>query len=286
MEDFYPIRLLGTHAYALVDRAALGSELPPDWPLVPLAPRGLENDARHLPGLLPLEDMTEAQRTDLLEKLDHPFAGHPPPVVTLLDSGSDLEQMRLHWVSRLTVYLPGGRRALLRSYDPRVFAQLQWMFSPAQLAALFGPIRRWTVWLDGQWQSIRPPLHDGLTGGAIDAGQAALLARIGQINEVLFTLPQQQRHPHAKVSRAIDALLVRAREHGLRREDDQCAFARRGMTVHPHFDRAPRIQTLLHEMATAEHTLAQAFAGIDDAGWQHIADAASRHAAPIQETQT
>lgn len=285
MDDFYPIRLLRTHAYALVDREALGGEVPPDWPLIPLVPRGLESDAQRLPALLPLEEMAEAQRMDLLETLDNPLADDPLPVVTLLDSDIDLEQMRVHWVNRLIVHLPGGQQALLRSYDPRVFAQLQWMSSPAQLAALFGPIRRWTIWLDGRWQSIRPPAHDGLPGGAISAEQAALLARIGQINEVLFSLPEQQRHPHEKASRAIDALLVRAQANGLRREDDQRTFALRGMTVHPHFDRDPQVQTLLQNMADAEHTLAYAFAGLGDAYWRQIAEYASQHSQSLNGKQ-
>ena len=207
MDDFYPIRLLRTHAYALVDREALGGNVPADWPLIPLVPRGLENDARRLPALLPVEAMTEDQRMALLETLDNPPAGYPLPVVTLFDSHIDPEQMRVHWVNRLLVRVPGGQQFLLRSYDPRVFAQLQWMFSLAQLAALFGPIQRWTICLEGHWHGIRPPEHDDLSGGAIGAEQAALLARIGPINEVLFKLPQEQRHAHEQASRAIDALL-------------------------------------------------------------------------------
>ena len=278
MDDFYPIRLLRTHAYALVDREALGGNVPADWPLIPLVPRGLENDARRLPALLPVEAMTEDQRMALLETLDNPPAGYPLPVVTLFDSHIDPEQMRVHWVNRLLVRVPGGQQFLLRSYDPRVFAQLQWMFSLAQLAALFGPIQRWTICLEGHWHGIRPPEHDDLSGGAIGAEQAALLARIGPINEVLFKLPQEQRHAHEQASRAIDALLVRAQAHGLHRQDDQHTFALRGMTVHPHFDRDPQVQALLYGMADAEHTLAQAFARIDEARWWRIAEGTSRHA--------
>ncbi|TCS33313.1 uncharacterized protein DUF4123 [Paucimonas lemoignei] len=271
MESLYPVRLLADHQYALLDRVA-NAGIPEDWPLVPLAPQGFENEEHLLPALIPLQEMSAAQQEDLLEMLDRAQdSGDVPVVVTFLASDVDLERMRLHWTRQLMIYLPGGGRALLRSYDPRVFMQLRWMFTPAQLGRLFGPIDKWTVYNGQSWQSHARPDGTHSTASPIDTGQAIQLGRIGQINQVLAQFSATHLPELESVSRKIHSLLVRAQEHGLMAEQELIAFAMHGMTVHPNFYRHPDIARRIAEIDRSEQTYLDAIASIDAAHWQRIA---------------
>lgn len=281
MTQFYPVRLFNEHAYAMIDYVAI-AQIPKEWPLVPLVPQGFEDEAYLLPALLPLKEFTDGQRLDALEMLDQTHErGEALPIVTFLNSDADLEQMRRHCIRQLILSLPNRRKTLLRSYDPSVFAQLLWMFTPGQLLTLFGPICRWTTYLNHRWQSARPPVHDGLPCGHVDLHQAEQLARIGMINRVLFQLAEEQRLMHEAVSRSIDMLLVRALDYGLTREKELVEFALNGMTVHPQFDHHPVIAQLLSTLDPAEQTYCDAVALLDAAAWKHIAyELGVAHSAP------
>lgn len=271
MESLYPVRLLADHQYALLDRVA-NADVPEDWPLVPLAPQGFENEEHLLPALIPLQEMSAAQQENLLEMLDRAQeSGDVPAVVTFLASDVDLERMRWHWTRQLMIYLPGGGRALLRSYDPQVFMQLRWMFTPAQLGRLFGPIDKWTAYNGQSWQSHAKPDGTHSTASPIDTVQATQLGRIGQINQVLAQLPGPYLPELESISRKIDSLVARAKAHGLIAEDELIAFAIHGMTVHPNFDRHPDIARRISEIDRSEQTYLDAIAAIDAAHWQRIA---------------
>lgn len=274
MCELYPVRLLKDHSFALIDRVAL-SDIPTDWPLIPLVPRGLENEAHLLPALMPCARLTDSQQIKLIESLEHAHRDHSPPtVVTFVDSSADLEKMRAHWIRQLVIRLPQGGRTLLRSYDPRVFAQLQWMLRPPQMKQLFGPITRWTTYRAGNWYSAAAPdvMAEDETATQMNATQANQLARIGSINQVLGKLPLAFKQQHETASRRIDNLLQRAQAHGLQREDEQIAFAIHGMTIHPDFDRHPTINRLITTLDREEQTYCDAIAMLDTADWQNIAN--------------
>jgi hypothetical protein len=274
MSALYPVRLLQDHAFALIDRVGAG-DIPSDWPLIPLVPQGLENEAHLLPALLPCTHLTDSQQMQLIESLEHAHRDHSPPtVMTFVDSSADLEKIRAHWLRQLVIRLPQGGRALLRSYDPRVFVQLQWMLRPAQTKQLFGPITRWTTYLGRGWYSAAPPnvMAEDEAATQLNAAQTNQLARIGNINQVLDKLPLALKQQHETTSRCIDNLLQRAQEHGLQREDEQISFAIHGMTIHPDFDRHPTINRLITTLDREEQTYCDAVAMLDAAAWQNIAN--------------
>lgn len=272
MATFYPARLLKDHAYALIDRVAV-NDTPQDWPLIPIVPPGLENEEHLLPALLLCNEMTATQKVHLLESLEQShIQGKSLPVVTFIDSDLNQNRLRMHWMNHLLLSLPQGSRALLRSYDPRVFIQLQWMLKPGKLKELFGPITRWTIYLEGGWHTYYPPDVDDSIHYKFDVKQAEQLARIGHINQVLDKLPVPYKHDRISTSKKTDALLLRAKAHNLMREEEQIAFALHGMTIHSDFDSHPQVKRMIDEIDHGEQTYCDAAALLDATIWQKIAD--------------
>ena len=272
MDNLYPVRLLKDHAYALIDRVAV-TDAPHDWPVIPLVPQGLEKEAHLLPALLLCTEMSETQQMQLLELFEQShIQDQQLPVVTFLHSDMDKNRLQIHWMKQLLIRLPQGGNALLRSYDPRVFIQLQWILQPEKIKELFGPVTRWTIYQDGNWRSFHPPEVDNLIHTKLNVKQVDQLVRIGCINQVFDKLPDANRRDRIAIGRSIDALLSRAQEHNFKQEAEQITFALHGMTIHSDFDKHPRVKRMIDEIDPEEQTYCDAAALLDETVWQEIAN--------------
>lgn len=264
--------ILLRHDYALVDQLAVDS-LPDDLPVLPLVPHKLEKDAHLLPLLVVLSELSQERRLELQAQQDMASAnGQAPLFTTLLSSPADPNKMRLHLKERLIVRLADNAKALLRYYDPRVFAQLQWILPTQCLASLFGPITQWSVYLDDTWHSDSAP-SEAHSVWLVDKPSSARLERIAMINQTLALLPLETRAgKRTQLGEQIDRLLVYAQErYGFEREADRIAFALHSISVHPQFDLHASIRTLIASLTEQQQTYSDATALLEPAAWQRIA---------------
>lgn len=281
LEDpVFPLRLLESHDYAVIDRV-LWPELADDHPDLLLVgktvvPPLLANDTALLPLLLPLAELADASRTALFEKLQAQHEAHKQPLLScLFQSPVSFSAMLNHWQSRLLLLWPTGSHVFVRYYAPEVWVQILRLYREEQIRVLFGPISAWTFYLDGAWHTMPRPDIDSDWPVRLDDKQADSLSRIQAVNRSLAALPEVQRprYPsveYAAYSQQIDALISRAQNHGLLREDDQVAFAVHGMTVHTHFDSHPDIQKTLSSLDTEQQFYADAASLLSDEDWQRI----------------
>lgn len=288
----FPLGLLQTHDYALIDRYVIGDALrdiaaiaPELWPIVPA---GMEVDANKFPALLPLATLADDARQALFALLEHAHDAQAAlPIVCLFKSSGSVKQLRWHWMQQMLVQTAQGQKFQLRSYVPSVFVQLQRIYSPAQIKSLFGDISVWSIYHDQRWHSLNAP--DGLPTQSHLIGESQLgqLFRVQVINRTLGELNVQpdgdqldgSMRPRYRgadpagyfaISNTIDELTLRAQAQGLAREDDQVQFALHGLIQHPHFDTHPRIRKLLTEMDSEEQTYLDAAALLQPEDWQRI----------------
>jgi Domain of unknown function (DUF4123) len=264
--------LLLSHDYALVDQLTVDG-LPGDLPVLPLVPHKLEKDAHLLPLLVVLSELSQERRLELQAQQDMASAnGQAPLFTTLLSSPAAPNSMRIHLKERLIVRLADNAKALLRYYDPRVFAQLQWILPTQSLGTLFGPITQWSVYLDGAWHSTPAP-SEAHSVWLVDKPSSARLERIAMINQTLALLPLETRlGKRTQLGAQIDRLLVYAQErYGFEREEDRIAFALHSITVHPQFDLHANIRALITGLTEQQQTYSDATALFDQTAWQRIA---------------
>jgi hypothetical protein len=269
--------LLDAHDYALIDQLAVAN-IPNDLPVLPLVPSELKKEAHLLPLLLPLYELNEDTRSTLIENEARAIAiGQPPLISTLLASPADPKKLSIHLTERLVIRLSLRIKALLRYYDPRVFAQLQWILPKPQLCSLFGPIENWSIYLDGAWQRIDAPV----VGAAIwstDATMSARLERIGMINQALARLPSPRNGTRAQLGEQIDRFLVHARDcYQLNHDEDMVSFAVHALNVNPNFDQHPIIKSLIGRLAQEQQTYSDATALLDESVWQSIGNDLTIH---------
>lgn len=236
-------QLLRRSAYGIVDSLAVESI--PDGLSRPVAlvPAWLRGQDGQLPGLVRLATLTMEQIGLLTDCMDREVAANEmPSIATFIATEADEPTIRSHMVSRMTLY-QAGRRALLRFSDPRVMLQLSWMLSSEELAWLFGPVDKYFVWVPGGWHGIERPMAVSATRPPSDW---SALRRIGLINEVLVEVRHSDDYRALViVSQCIDQALQRAERYGLLEEEDQIAFAKHAVTIHPDFDLHPTITRLI-----------------------------------------
>lgn len=285
----FPTRLLQEHQYALIDRAALGNALfqiiPSTYPLHPIIPLGWENHAATFPALLELGKLTPDERTTLFVLLENAHCGQQRlPIVCLFKSAHTLEQLRYHWMQKIMVSTSQGQKIHLPSYTPGVFVQLQRLYTPAQFNALFGNLEAWSIYHDQAWHTLHASQHlshhPADTRTVLSDALLTRMFRIPTINRVLKKLPQRppQRpryqaaapNEYFTLSETIETLILRAHTHGLERVEEQVAFALHGLTIHPEFDRHPRIQQLLTTLNRQEQTYEDISALLQPQDWQQI----------------
>ncbi|TJZ78714.1 DUF4123 domain-containing protein [Chitiniphilus eburneus] len=281
MSSRAPQTLLAQHHYAIVDRAAVN---PAPWhqglPLHPLVPSPLQSDADKMPALLPLGALTAPQRELVCDNLLAAQQGEDDVLLACLLEAptADFGQLMQHLTTRLLLRAPQGR-ALLRYYDPRVFAHLSWILNREQLAELFGPITRWTCYLKGSWTHLpcaQTPVPGRYWG--VDRQQRLQLDRVGLINTAL-SCELASDHPGwadlaalAIAARQADAALSTAQQrYGLQDEADLIEFASHALRHGAVFHLDDRIQQLLARVRAGQTTYADACALIEAPEWAGIA---------------
>ena len=240
-------RLLRECAFGVVDPLVMDG-LPDGVAPYMLVPTWLRGQEEQLPRLVRLDSLSVEQIGLLTEHMDREVAAKDvPSIPTLISTHADERTIRSHMVNRMTLH-HGGRKALLRFSDPRVLLQLSWMLAPEEFSWLFGPIDQYIVWVHGGWHVIERPTA---IGASRPPNQWRALRRIGAINEILTETQDGEGYwKLVAASQRIEQALRRAEWNGLTSEEDQMAFARHAMDVHPEFDRHPHIARLLAGLDT------------------------------------
>lgn len=275
----FTLSLFNAHQYALVDQV-LFPDLPEAWSLIPLVPQGLEAEAQAklLPALLPLNTLSSEVKAECFAAVQAAYeAQQPLPIQTLLKSDADVSTLQDHWAKHLVMQSSSGKRALLRSYDPRVWIHLQWIFTPEQLHTLYGPATEWTIFLPFQnreWISYSPPAlgHVDSSADSLDYDDTTYsnIFDIQIINRVLNSQAKKTLEDLSQTAQQIHASIQQARQYGLQRQDEQQCFAEQalehGVTFHQH----PIIQTLLQNYDREEQTYVDATALLTPEQWASI----------------
>jgi Domain of unknown function (DUF4123) len=278
----FTLSLINEHQYALVDQV-LFPDLPEAWGLIPLVPHGLEAEAQAklLPALLPLFQLSPEVKAECFSAIQTAYdEGQALPIQTLLQSEADLPAMQHHWAKSLVMQSSSGKRALLRSYDPRVWIHLQWILTPEQLHTLYGPATTWTIFLpfeNREWISYSAPNEApqasasfGGTPLAYDDTTYSNIFDIQIINQVLQEQSKQTLEALSSTSHHIHDLIQQAKLYGLQRQDEQQCFVEHALAYGANFHLHPIIQTLLQTVDREEQTYLDATALLGPAQWASI----------------
>ena len=232
-------RLLQQHNYALV-AAEHRDQLASDISTTSIARGALSDSAELMPCLVSLDQLNQKQRSALMIEIEEAHAvGEPPVISALLNSDASAQRIESHIASIQLRIGPAGERAWLRVHDPRVWLHLPRVFVDRDMNMLFGPIKKWSVYIAGRWVVTHPPhkTHPRSNRHPTATAQWAALERIGVINRVLARNGWLTHEDLVERSTAIDELVLRARaNHGLQSVADLVAFATLGSIVHPRFD--------------------------------------------------
>ncbi|ALM84268.1 DUF4123 domain-containing protein [Bordetella sp. N] len=238
---------LREYAYAIAD-GALAHKGPARMASQALVPGQLERSAGVMPLLYDIASATPlAREAALVLALAQEAEDEPLWLCGLLDVDENVPKavVAQALVTRLVLPLPDVGPCFFRFFDPRVLIQLQWLFTPAQMAWLMGPVRRWKYNIAGAWEEMRRPEVFAADSPGITARQSFALQRMNVINTLLERLQPASVASYRSAGQEILRQLEKARDHGLSRLQDQEDYAWHGMTVHPDFDRHPLIQQRL-----------------------------------------
>lgn len=265
-------RVVADYAIAFIDPFRV-DDVPMALLPEPLVPSGFEAEAHLMPQFVHLRRFDSVQRDALLDWLEGPSAGGgAPPVLAFVSSEAEDARVLNHLRRQLIIRLSDDRKYLLRYYDPKVFWHLHWILDEMQRACLFGPLRQWVYWHDGQWRMSEKPQAGPMRPVLFDRHQSAQLGRVATINKVLacLDLPTDTVAQLALAQR-VDADIERAQRKAWDGEMDWVHFARRCHTCHPRFDEHPRVARLLARLAQDDCTFSDAVAATDDMFWQVVA---------------
>lgn len=125
--------------------------------MVPCVPPALVNSQELMPCLIAVDQMSIAQKNQVLSMLKYQRAGeHAYAICAWLDCDLSIDELAIHIARGLSGISIGGTMVFWRYFDPRVFATTMALFSPAQRDALLGPIRSWQfVWCRNWWSVTR-----------------------------------------------------------------------------------------------------------------------------------
>jgi hypothetical protein len=238
---------LREYAYAIAD-GVLAHAGPARMASQTLVPAQLTRSAGVMPVLYDIAGATPLVReAALVLALAQEADGDDLWLCALLDVDENVTKPALAQAltTRLVLPLPGVGQCFFRYFDPRVLVQLQWLFTPAQMAWLMGPVRRWKYSIAGAWEEMSRPAVFAAESPSITAHQAFALQRMNVINTLLERLQPASVSAYRSTGQAILRQLEKARDHGLQRLQDQEEYAWHGLTVHPDFDRHPLMQEKL-----------------------------------------
>lgn len=149
---------------------------------------------------------------------------------------------------------PGGKKALLRYFDPRVLSHLIKILDSQQLDALLGPITHWE-YLD--WNQQRQTVSKGESRQLhlkLENWQWQSIERISAINLCLSAwkdnIGGENLPDNASVR--VQAFLEIADEYQIEDETDLIAFVLQGLGTSPEFYRHPMIAAILDRFQRGE----------------------------------
>ncbi len=284
------VGLLRPYKAAIIDQLRLGGRWKDIVPTLSLCPQLYEAEAEFFPLMVDVKALTVEKSNSLLTTLrDEHQSNVDLTAQVLLSSDAEGDTLRKHWLSHLVIPMAGQTRALLRSYDPRVFLQLCRILSSAQLKSLFGPITIWTIYWQGAWLSFDAPQVASayLQPNALQSGQ---IQRIESINEVLSlleapsaVLPERAKLAPKSVptygtdavgydamSERIDSLLLHAEQLGWSRSSDAVLFALLGLLLSPGWHQHPNISALLAKADSTEQTLQDVLSLLPRQEWAQL----------------
>jgi hypothetical protein len=192
-----------------------------------------------------------------------------PYVMALFETPEPAEALVEHLTRRMAVHRLNGRMDVLRYYDPYVFRNLLWLFTPEQMDQLLGPIKTWH-WRepDGQWQHYERQSEDapGLIPLRLTPEQWPTLLRMAELQNVARQLAWigfiNAWSP--KTMQRADALLAQARAQGLGSAEDRGLYAQQalrfGRDIHQH----PVLRDCLKQAVNATMSYCMACADLDD----------------------
>ena len=176
----------------------------------------------------------------------------------------------------------GGKRTLLRYFDPNVLPALWEISDPAQRVRLFGPIEQWGV-LDQQGElnfyspdrdaaALAVPLSTSVHDIGYSTTQWMAIHDIGTLNEVATQWQLQNVSgllPTVSQRDIARQALARSRVLGIEDEADRVAFAMHALTVHARFDSHPQVREALR---TLQHNVyyTAAISSLTDDDWVTI----------------
>jgi hypothetical protein len=193
-----------------------------------------------------------------------------------LFGATDSAALARHLAKAMLQVRPGGGRALLRLHDPAVLDQAWSLATSGQRAALLGPAELW-VNVD-RWTRLASYGSDGAPAGEsrsgallqFDAEQWSRIDVSGAINRAWRAVAEQAPAITADMLARAAACVRRGAAQGLQDPRDWEAMATRALTVHPEFDRHPRLAALL-EAREPDVGFARLVMDLTDADWAAIA---------------
>lgn len=276
--------IIKQHNYALIDRKRVG-EIPKDWPVIPLVPRALAGQPDEMPLLLPLNLLADQQHREIFEEVEQMSAkGLLPWFETLLSSELTPEKLAKHLSSQLLFKDKQNRPYLIRYYDPRVFAQLSWIYSVPEFRMFYGGItfsliQRWNLLFNGHWEDLPCPPLEGSQKWPNQAEIEARVMRIGLINLTIAKLPPPANlAERVALGQTIDGFIKRGQEqYGLNHKNDLTRFACLALTLHSNFDQHPVIKKILERNGHDDLTYCQRLARLSPKQWAVLRDDLKNH---------
>lgn len=234
--------------YVLIDRGGemeVADALP--WRIV--APPWLVEVQAQLPMLLDVEALG-AQPQDVLrtwtEQARHSEAGCG---ITLLDTAASTDALVEHLCDSMLWVGHDGRRHLLRYFDARVMAQLEWLLHGAALTRLLGPVHEWHLYLDGNWHCIAAEGGRVFVPAPSGMDTATALTWLDVITPaVTAASPTDVKHRQRMAQRAYALLWKAQKRFGLRERKDLALFAEHGLSLHPEFHDHPLVRRPLEQL--------------------------------------
>jgi hypothetical protein len=278
--------LLGSHQFALVDRA----NLPPlDWhkdlPLLPLVPTMLKASPEKLPALLPLKDDAPYMKA-LVENMEE--AEENPDYRTLcalLSTQWETEPKKLqkHLTNRLVAFLVGGGRGYLRYFDPLVFPKLLNIIAPQRIAQLYGPIEQWTIPFQQEWLPFpKPEAESTAIAWMLAHSEWARVERILRVNAALMgrelTVERlwESFEEYNKAGVLAERAMTTAQNlYGFSDPDDLTAYMVDALLHGEHFHRHPSMNKLLRNLPPDGY--AAASGRLSETTWAEIETFAHNH---------
>lgn len=209
---------------AIVDRASAGHSVALFEQMHDIVPQTLENQADLLPCLVPLA----RQPPDVRNLLQAWQVQHHPALCALLQGEVIAMAPLARFLANRLVWPHRQAQLLLRYYDPRVLAQLQWMLDAGQAELFVPPGYHWH-YFDGQHWVVLQNSHAPAMFPMIHAPQWDAIERIGVINQVLQAMPQLYAQGVATASRQTLALLQDGqRALALETPEDLASYAQWG----------------------------------------------------------